>query len=295
MKLLRYFFVKTLSLLNRILVRYTKWAERLFPGINNIWDDWRETLTNDKKLSIVHNLNGKQIPFSFYTPNPLARYRAQTFSTKEPETLEWIDKYAPEGGVLFDIGANVGLYSIYHAVTKGGRTYSFEPSVFNLKLLVKNINLNNCHDKIRIISNPLTSVNSFADFNLQSTVESGALSSFGVDYGQDGKKLNIQTSYSTLGFSLDFLVENKILEDIPASIKIDVDGIEHLILKGATKVLANPLCRSVLIEVDDSFLEQASKVNALLTDAGFTLLEKSSALAASESGNITYNQIWVKQ
>jgi FkbM family methyltransferase len=295
MKFIRFFLAKTLSLLNRTLIHYSRLAETVSPGVTLVWQEIHDSASNNKTMDISHKLNGKDVPFSFYTPNPLARLRAETFSTKEPETLEWIDKYAPEGGVFFDIGTNVGLYSIYHAKTKGGITYSFEPSVFNLKLLVKNINLNNCQDKIKIIANPLTSANSFADFNLQSTTESGALSSFGVDYGHDGKKLNIQTSYKTLGFSLDYLVENNIISDRPSTIKIDVDGIEHLILRGATQVLSNPSCRSVLIEVNDSFLELATEVDTILKEAGFTFLEKKSAEIVAEGVNKTYNQIWIKK
>jgi len=48
------------------------------------------------------------------TAGALNRYRADTFAVKEPETLEWIDRI-PRGSVLWDIGANVGLYSCYAA------------------------------------------------------------------------------------------------------------------------------------------------------------------------------------
>lgn len=50
----------------------------------------------------------------FATPNSMSRYRAESFAAKEPETLEWIEGL-PEGAILWDVGANVGLYSIYAA------------------------------------------------------------------------------------------------------------------------------------------------------------------------------------
>ncbi len=306
-------FNKTFNLYSRLINKLApgttaKWYSRssskifmrksglneLFPGADETWFDALGEGINSRTAEAAHLLNGKIIPFLFYTPNYLARYRADTFSTKEPETLEWIDEYAPDGGVFFDIGANVGLYSIYHAKTKNGLTFSFEPSVFNLKLLVKNININNCQDKIRIVSNPLTSINSFADFNLQSTDEGGALSSFGVDYGHDGNKLNTQISYQTLGFSLDYLVENKIIEHIPDTIKVDVDGIEHLILRGAARVLAHEKCRSILIEVNDAFVELASEVIEILERSGFILSSKKTAETVDAESNFTFNQIWVK-
>ncbi|MES2330096.1 MAG: FkbM family methyltransferase [Bacteroidota bacterium] len=289
-------FSACLSALHRCSVFLGLLVTKLIPSIGIRWNELCVKYVDSKKTTITHLLKGEPVSFSFYTPNTLNLYRAKTFSTKEPETLEWIDQYAKEGDTFFDIGANIGLYSIYYAKSKKGITYSFEPSVFNVKLLVKNINLNNCTERIRIITNPLTSENSFADFNLQSTDEGGALSSFGVDYGHDGKKLNTQVSYKTLGFSLDYLVEQKMIPEIPAIIKIDVDGIEHLILRGARKVLAHPDCRSVLIEVNDSFVELAAEVEKVLLTTGFVLLEKRSVDADIESvSNFTYNQIWIKK
>jgi len=289
------FLIKLLSLFFRVFNTYSKWVEKLYPDAIKLWDDCVSARINNKITKVMHTQGTKKVELSFYTPNYICRYRANTFSTKEPETLEWIDRYVPEGAVLFDIGANVGLYSIYHAVTKKGLVYCFEPSVFNLKLLVRNININKCNDQVKIISNPLTSSNMFADFNLQNVEEGGALSSFGVDYNQEGNKLNIVTSYKTLGFSLDYLVDNRIIEDIPAAIKIDVDGIENLILRGAVDVLSHPACRSILIEVDDNFVEMAEDVNKILTTCGFTLLEKRANIEAFGNQNFTYNQIWIKK
>lgn len=284
-----------LSFLHRCVVLFSQAIEKIFPALASRWNELQVSYQNSKKKDIQHNLNGTNISLSFYTPNSLTRYRADTFSTKEPETLDWIDRYAKKGDVFFDIGANVGLYSIYYAKTKESITYSFEPSVFNLKLLAKNININHCQDKIRIVSNPLTSADSFADFNLQGTEEGGALSSFGVDYGHDGNKLFTLVSYKTLGFSLDSLIAQKMITDIPTLIKVDVDGIEHLILRGARGVLSHPACRSVLIEVNDEFAELASEVNTILQQAGFVMIEKRAAEVETLRATFTYNQIWIKQ
>ena len=77
------------------------------------------------------------IDLEFCVPNRINYFRSETFSTKEPETLEWINSI-PQGSVLWDIGANVGLYSCYAAKARDCQVFSFEPSVFNLEQLARN-------------------------------------------------------------------------------------------------------------------------------------------------------------
>ena len=244
---------------------------------------------NSKRTQEVTHLHekGNNVKLTFFIPNWICKFRTDTFSTKEPETLKWIDDNGDDG-VFFDIGANVGIYSIYFAKTKKNNVYAFEPSFFNLSLLAKNIHKNNVHEKIHIITNPLTNDKKFADFNLTNIDEGGALSAFGVNFNQDGKKLEKLLSYKTLGLPLDLLLTEKILPEVPKMIKIDVDGIEHLILLGARKTLKDSKCKTVLIEINEKFKEQASESEKILTECGFSLKEKYHAVEE------TYNQIWSK-
>ena len=87
-------------------------------------------------------------------------------------------------------------------------------------------------DKIKIITQPLSEKNKFALMNEVSKIEGEALNSFDKKMNHEGKKINSIMKYSILGTNIDYLIENKIL-DIPDYIKIDVDGLEHIILKGA--------------------------------------------------------------
>ena len=252
---------------------------------------------NNLKTKVVHYTKNKnKVELQIYTPNALCAFRAETFSTKEPETLEWIEEFGANGAVLFDIGANIGLYSIYHSVLNKGKVIAFEPSFFNLKLLAKNININSTKDFITVITTPLTSHNSTNNFKYEDDTEGGALSAFGVDFRYDGKDFNSNLSVKVIGSSLDSLIENKTIEDLPNLVKIDVDGIEHLILSGAVNTLKNKNCRSVLVEVNDDFLEQSIEVKRILEDCGFVLRDKlhGNMFDNSENFSKTYNQIWVR-
>ena len=106
---------------------------------------WQEILQihidkfKSKKIIISQN------PYKhlqFYVPTQVAGYRVKTFFTKEPETIEWINKNGSERKVFLDIGANMGVYSLYYAKKFGGKVFSFEPSFKNLELLSKNIKIN---------------------------------------------------------------------------------------------------------------------------------------------------------
>lgn len=239
------------------------------------------------RASVSHtDADGNAVDLIIYTPNRMCQMRADTFSTKEPEILRWIDRRGGDG-TLWDIGANVGLYSLYYAKTKAGQVVSFEPSVFNLRQLAKNISANGLAHKIDVVPFALSDQVGFQTFRLSSETEGGALNAFGVDYGYDGQQVTSTVEYRTFGMSGDKLVSQRLVDTVPCLIKIDVDGIEHLILSGMREVLSHPDCRSVYVEVNENFHEQASKVTEVLQGCGFTLQE-------STAESFTSNQIWTK-
>ena len=229
----------------------------------------------------------------FSAPNLLCDWRAKSFSTKEPETLEWIESI-PEGGVLWDVGANVGLYAVYAAKKRNCRVWAFEPSVFNLELLARNIVLNGLTNLVCIVPLALSDQPGANQLRMTSTDWGGALSTFGQGFGWDGKAIRQVFEFQTLGLSMEDATQRLAIPQ-PDYIKMDVDGIEHLILKGGSRILQG--IKGILIEVNDDFHEQADQCQSLLTEAGLMLKEKrhSDMIAASTSGfQNSYNQIWVR-
>ena len=220
----------------------------------------------------------------FSTPNSLTRYRAESFSTKEPETLQWIDEM-PSDSVLWDIGANVGIYSIYAAKRHGISVMAFEPSVFNLELLARNIFLNNLANDITMFPVALSDEAGPSIFRMSSTALGGALSTFGQDFDQKGNKFNTRFNYHTMGVTMDDILRVWKIS-APRFIKIDVDGIEHFILRGGGETLKG--VQSVMIEIDDDFSDQAEESARYLREAGLTLLRKCGG------GGAQFNQWWTR-
>lgn len=236
------------------------------------WFDITERNVSKKFLNITHNsIFEKKIFLKFFTPNSRCLGRVKTFSSKEPETLAWMDKQTING-VFYDIGANIGLYSIYYAKISGGKVYSFEPSIFNLEQLAKNINLNELQNNITIISNPLHDKESISKILLNKLDKGGSEAFFGEEIKAKLKTQNYPIkenfSYSLLGLSIDYLTDNGLVES-PSCIKIDVDGTEEFILKGAKKTLLNEKLKSVLVEINTIY--DPSLIYKILQDCGFEL------------------------
>jgi hypothetical protein len=120
-------------------------------------------------------LNDKKYTFS--CPNLITKWRADTFFTKEPETIEWIDGFK-HGEVLFDIGANIGLYSIYAAKT-GIKVLAFEPESQNYALLNKNVFLNRCADNVMCLNVALSDKDSVDYMYIPIFQAGGAINCFG--------------------------------------------------------------------------------------------------------------------
>lgn len=227
------------------------------------------------------------------TPNALNRFRATTFATKEPETLAWIDSI-PRGSVLWDVGANVGLYSCYAAKARDCRVVAFEPSVFNLELLARNIFLNKLTDRVTIMPLPLFERVSESTLNMTSTQWGGALSTFSASHGYDGQELAKVFEFRTVGLSMDDCVSRLGLPQ-PDFMKMDVDGIEHVILRAGPGVLGK--VRGVAVEINDAFKEQADDSRRALEQAGLTFSGKahSEMIDAHPEFADTFNQVWVRR
>ena len=280
--------------MKKYLKKITKFIAKLFVNFLFIFNSGRYFLekinlnVSEKKFKVIYN----DKTYKFCIPNRINYYRAQTFATKEPDTINWIKTFK-EGSVFWDIGANIGLYSCFAAKEKNIITYSFEPSVFNLYMLAKNIYENNLNNKITVIPLSLTDKMKISDFNLSILEKSGSQSTFSEIYGEDGKEFIPKLKYKTLGVNGNEMV-NKFNIQKPHYIKIDVDGIEFLILKGLSEILDN--VKSVLIEVNETFQSQKNNIKELLESQSFILDEKkqSEIMKISNERLKTYNQIWKK-
>jgi FkbM family methyltransferase len=187
------------------------------------------------------NVRGQQI--SIGARSALELWRCRTYETKEPETLDWIDGFS-KSDVMFDVGANIGLYSLY-AGKRGIRVYSFEPEGQNYAGLTNNC-LTNKLSNVTPYCMALADREHFDLLYVTSTNPGDSQHNLGAENPMfrrecSGTQGIFACTLDSLCFEHEF--------PIPQHIKIDVDGLEDRILEGGTKVLTHPDFRSLLIEI----------------------------------------------
>jgi len=268
---MKYFYKKFFFLVSRFLIFIDLIFRKIFNRYQFLPSIHEEIESRQYYEKIIHN---KKI--IFFCPSPQTFGRVQSLHIKEPETLNWIDSFQPnnsENMVFWDIGANIGLYSIYAAVKfKDIEIISFEPSTSNTRTLSRNISINNLENKISIFPLALSDKeNIISYFNETRFSEGSSISNFNsdIDYrGEIVKENQIKNKYNLFGTSIDNLILNEILT-VPNYIKIDVDGIEHLILKGAENLLKNKNLKELSIEMNPTYVKQYEFINNIMEENNF--------------------------
>lgn len=214
-------------------------------------------------------------PISFFCFDKLPAWRAQTLLIKEPETIDWIDSFESDA-VLWDIGANIGCYSLY-AAKKGAQVFSFEPSASNYYLLCQNVAVNRLADKVSAFCLAFARETQIGFLNMSTVEPGGALAGFGKQQEkiriEDGIEREVIFRQGMMGYSIDDFVE-RYKPALPTHIKIDVDGIEDEIVRGGLKTLSNPRIQSALVELNDHEAEYRDNVIRMLDQCGLKLVEK---------------------
>lgn len=213
--------------------------------------------TQEIKEYYKYDAHGKRI--LFYVPNGACLWRAQTLNTKEPCTLEWINTFQPND-VLWDVGANVGVFSLYAAVMKGVKVFAFEPESANFKVLNENIRANKVQNNITAFCIAVANKHTFGKLYLN-TIETGAS---GHQFDKIGTN-NPPYGQGCVSFTLDMLQQQL---GMPTHIKIDVDGIEPLVIEGGLDIVI-PNVKTLLIELNERD-KKRFLVKEMLIDRGFT-------------------------
>lgn len=184
---------------------------------------------------------------AFHVPAPLLHDRAVRMLEKEPDTIEWLDRLGPDD-VLWDVGANVGVFSLYAAVRSRCRVVAFEPSAANFHVLARNVQLNP-GARVDAYCVALAGATGLGSMNLASPALGMAMAQFGKP-GELSPYWHgpVGGIHGMVGFTVDEFIA-RFSPPFPTHMKLDVDGLEPAILRGAAATLRDPRLRSVMAEL----------------------------------------------
>lgn len=210
----------------------------------------RKLFFPDRKIKTIKWNDDK---FKFYIDSKCCIERAYHCSYNEVLTNIWIDEIVEPDSVFYDVGACIGVYSLYAAKRKNCKVFAFEPLYHNFNVLNRNILLNNLDDNINAFCMVIGEVNDVRFIPIYDTNSGTANVTMGRCCLHQGSSM----------FSLDSL-EKFLL--FPEYIKIDVEGFEKHVLNGMQWVLRDKRLKSVLVEScnDDTVVD-------VLFDYGFVL------------------------
>jgi len=199
------------------------------------------------RLTVKDSLDGLEILSIVDNRDEL--FRAKRIFTKEPGTIDWITNYFKKDDVFFDIGANIGVFSLFSAKKiENLKVIAFEPLALNYSKLNENIIINKLDKQVIAYNISLNDKETISNLFVNNFSGGASGSQYNSNLDPYGKEFIPQFVQGSVGFSLDFFIQKGNLP-MPNHIKIDVDGNELLIIEGAKKTLDSPDLRTILIEL----------------------------------------------
>ncbi|MBI5578635.1 MAG: FkbM family methyltransferase [Deltaproteobacteria bacterium] len=212
------------------------------------------------------------------------------YCRKEPETIAWIEAM-PDGSVFYDIGANIGAFSLVAAAQHGRIKHivSIEPAYHNFVALAQNIITNRLGELIIPLNCGIADKTMIGLFNYRKLMTGSAESVFGEPIDVKGAAFKPKAILQQAAFALDDLIRVLGLP-FPTHIKVDVDGIETKIITGAKRTLTDPRIQGLMFEA--SSLDEEALICNTLSQYGFKLAQRQKKdLARAKTRNNYFDRV----
>ena len=230
--------------------------------------DFRDTLDLRALDRVVRPVEYPDL--KFVAPSRALRTEMLRGPDREPETRAWIDLIPRNSdSLLWDIGANVGSFTIY-AASSGINVVAVEPVPANLLLLSRNIDLNGLQARCIVLPMAMSDVVRPELMQLSTLHFGAARHRFGSDRSYMGGDLVGEHSFQLAGCNVSDAV---LMLGLPAPthLKIDVDGIDDKVLFGAAQILGG--VKTVCCEMHFSE-ERVKKVISFMAGHGLILTHR---------------------
>jgi len=216
----------------------------------------------EKRTGRIVTGAGAGLKFNAANSNP-----AYVLGTNETPVQQVLAQRLAVGGVFYDIGANVGFFTVIGArlVGAAGRVYAFEPVPENAAAVRRNVQLN-AFQNVVVLEKAVSRMGGQGELWVAEYSGGSALATAVPPPDTVGTMLVDLVA-------IDDLVAQKELEP-PAVVKIDVEGAELDVLKGMTKTI-QAYKPSLIYEIDDgdaaAFAQKQAACAAFLHSFGYQI------------------------
>lgn len=219
-----------------------------------------ERLARGKVLKRKITVSGKATPL-YVSPDAQLKYLKLGNEAFDHDLIQIAEKFLREDSVVWDIGANVGVFTFSSAVVASkGTVVSVEADIWLASILRKSARLEQYRDSdIRVLPAAMSSVDGTAKFIIASRGRaSNSLESAGGRSQMGGTR----EEQFVPSLRLDTLLNSMPQPDF---IKIDVEGAELMVLQGGTKLI-NEIRPTFYVEVGN---DVSSEVMELFSSSGY--------------------------
>ena len=278
---------------------------RIFRGIIRMVESGLSAVSQDlyfkavaglfDELNLRYRVETQKGPIFIHCDSETVRIRARAMLVREPDTLAWIETFSPDE-VLWDIGANIGVFTLYAARVAGARVVAFDPLPMNHAGLTRNLYINGLTDKVNAFCVALSDRTEIARLRVpaEANTPGGAGGVFNDENNNFGKPVAAVYELGALGFGVDDFLD-KFDVPFPNHVKLDIDGIQGRVIAGARMTLRDARLKTAMIELQP-IPEQSDFILKEMAAAGFTL-DKTVASVAGEIVDINTgvtNNIFVR-
>ncbi|MGB7712280.1 MAG: FkbM family methyltransferase [Microcoleus sp.] len=208
-------------------------------------------LLNDPNYQLLsHNINLR---------NGYAIFQQEKFAFNEEQIEQrLVQRLVRQGMTVFDIGANIGNYSLLFSDLVGaeGKVYSFEPTSTTFRKLKERVQIEN-NQNIFLFQNAVFSENKLIEFN-EFPDDFSVWNSIGRPQMENPANpqeyVPLVKTETVSAITVDSFCQEHNIEKIDY-LKIDVEGAESDVLKGSMNLLARKAIEFIQFEISQKMLE----------------------------------------
>lgn len=241
----------------RLLDAAVSWTGRHTPYFHNKsrWVFWVKPFAPEVVIDCIPSVGQRTRIYMELMPRDDVDAYLHYCGIYGPRDVQTALRYLPVGGVLIDVGAHIGYYTLLAGTKVGpaGLVYAFEPEPNNFARLSRNLSLNHL---------PVVQCDRRA---LDAVVGERVLYLYGSDNTGRHSFAPYQQDYGRR------TVRTTTLDEVAASVgrhidlvKVDVEGAEAAVCRGGEGLLSSPSAPALLIELNDERLRAQGSSSALL-------------------------------